>query len=106
MSSAEEKKKESIDEKGTEGRKPQTITAVTVDPEHLARLKADKKKFHRKRRIKDWAMFTGYLTPSLVGVMLFFFLPLLLILKTSFQRSSTNSDFVGFVNYERVLTNE
>ena len=56
--------------------------------------------------MKDWAMFTGYLTPSLVGVLLFFFLPLLMILKTSFQKSTTNYDFVGVANYEKVLTND
>jgi len=109
MSSDEEKNNDQtaqVKAETREDRKPQADPALAIDPERLAKMHEDKKRFHRKRRIKDWAMFTGYLTPSLVGVMLFFFLPLLLILKTSFQRSSTNSDFVGFVNYERVLTNE
>ena len=68
--------------------------------------KKAKKRLHRLRRLQDWGVFTGYLTPSFVGVMLFFFLPLLMLLKTSFQKSSTNTDFVGFDNYERVLTND
>ena len=106
MPSEETQNKETIKEETRADRKPQTVSAVTIDPEHLAKIKLDKKKFHRKRRLKDWAMFTGYLTPSLVGVLVFFYLPLLLILKTSFQRSSTNTDFVGFDNYSRVLTNE
>lgn len=109
MSSDNIDNKESIETKVTEtreDRKPQQAAAVPFDPEHIARMKEAKKRFHRKRRIKDWFMFTSYLTPSLVGVLLFFYLPLLLILKTSFQRSSTNSDFVGFTNYERVITNE
>ena len=108
MPSSEEKNNDQITEvKETRAdRKPQADPAIAIDPERLARMHENKKRFHRKRRIKDWAMFTGYLTPSLVGVMVFFFLPLLLILKTSFQRSSTNTDFVGIENYERVLTNE
>ena len=64
-----------------------------------------KKRLHRKRKLLDWGIFTGYLLPSLLGVLLFFFLPLLLLLKTSFQKSSTNTDFVGIDNYKRVLTN-
>lgn len=86
--------------------KKNQITPVTVDPSSRAKLLAQKKKLHKIRRIQEWGLFTGYLTPSLVGVMLFFFLPLLLLLKTSFQKSSTNTDFIGLANYERVLTNE
>ena len=64
-----------------------------------------KKRLHRRRKILDWGVFTGYLLPSLLGVFLFFFMPLLMLLKTSFQKSSTNTDFVGFTNYTRVITN-
>ena len=64
-----------------------------------------KRRLHRRRRMLDWGVFTGYLLPSLAGVLLFFFLPLLMLLKTSFQKSSTNTDFVGVTNYVRVLTN-
>lgn len=92
--------------KGSVKEQPQITTALTTDPARLAQMKAAKKRFHRRRRMKDWAMFTGYLTPSLVGVLLFFFLPLLMILKTSFQKSTTNYDFVGFENYNRVLSND
>ena len=86
--------------------KKNQITPVTVDPSSRAKLLEQKKKLHKIRKIQEWGLFTGYLTPSLVGVMLFFFLPLLMLLKTSFQKSSTNTDFIGFANYERVLTNE
>ncbi|MBR1797850.1 MAG: sugar ABC transporter permease [Clostridiales bacterium] len=75
------------------------------DQESLLKLKADKARSRRRRKLADWALFTGYLTPSFLGVLVFFFLPLLMILKTSFQKSSTNTDFIGFTNYERVLTN-
>ncbi len=95
-----DKEKESVKEQ------PQITTPLTTDPARLAQMKAAKKRFHRRRKMKDWAMFTGYLTPSLVGVLLFFFLPLLMILKTSFQKSTTNYDFVGVANYEKVLTND
>lgn len=84
---------------------PESSSEPAVE-KHPHQTKKEKKRLHRIRQIKDWFMFTGYLTPSLTGVLLFFFLPLLLLLKTSFQRSSTNAEFVGFTNYERVLTND
>ncbi len=68
-------------------------------------LSRQKKKLHMRRKLLDWGVFTGYLLPSLAGVVLFFFLPLAMLLITSFQKSSTNSTFVGFANYERVLSN-
>lgn len=82
------------------------ITPVTVSPEARQKIVAEKKKLHRIRKLKEWGVLTGYLTPSLLGVLLFFFFPLLLLLKTSFQKSANNSQFTGFSNYERVLTNE
>ena len=108
MSSDKESKKIKLNDKEKESVKeqPQIATPLTMDPARLAQMKAAKKRFHRRRKMKDWAMFTGYLTPSLVGVLLFFFLPLLMILKTSFQKSTTNYDFVGVANYEKVLTND
>ncbi len=60
----------------------------------------------RKKSIREWFVFTGYLTPSLLGVLLFFFGPMLIVLVQSFQRSSTNSEFVGLKNYETVLNNQ
>ncbi len=71
-----------------------------------AEINKRKRRLHRKRKMLDWGVFTAYLFPSLAGVLLFFFLPLLMLLKTSFQKSSTNTDFVGFDNYARVLTNK
>lgn len=82
------------------------VTALSVDPLRKEQLLKDKKRLRTARRLKEWGIFTGYLTPSLVGVLLFFFLPLLMLLKTSFQKSATNTGFVGFKNYERVLTND
>ena len=83
-----------------------SITPVDLDPAQRQRLIAQKKRLHRRRKLQEWGLFTGYLTPSLAGVLLFFFLPLIMLLKTSFQKSSTNPGFVGFRNYERVLTND
>jgi len=63
------------------------------------------KKGAAKRRRRDWLVHTGYLAPSLAGVMLFFFLPLLVILYNSTLKSVTNSDFVGLDNYSDVFSN-
>ena len=84
---------------------PKDIPVFEDTPERKAKLELRRKR-HIKRRIRDWGIFTGYLTPSFAGVLVFFFLPLLLLLKTSFQKSPTNSDFVGLRNYVRVLTND
>ena len=61
MPSSEEKNTDQITEvKETRAdRKPQADPALAIDPERLARMHENKKRFHRKRRIKDWAMFTG-----------------------------------------------
>ena len=67
--------------------------------------KRQKKALRLKRKLLDWSVFTAYLLPSLAGVVVFFFLPLLMLGKTSFQKSATKTDFVGFINYERVFTN-
>jgi multiple sugar transport system permease protein len=84
---------------------PKDIPVFEDTLERRAKLESRKKR-HFKRKLRDWGIFTGYLTPSFAGVLVFFFLPLLMLLKTSFQKSPTNSDFVGFRNYERVLTND
>jgi len=60
----------------------------------------------RKKSVREWFIFTGYLTPSLLGVLLFFFGPMLIVLVQSFQRSATNSQFVGVNNYINVATNQ
>ena len=84
---------------------PKDIPVFEETPERKEKL-AIRKKRHFKRKLRDWGIFTGYLTPSFAGVLVFFFLPLIMLLKTSFQKSPTNSDFVGFRNYVRVLTND
>ena len=83
-----------------------SVTVSDISEESRAELEKRKKKMHNKRRLKEWGLFSGYLTPSLVGVLVFFFMPMILLLKTSFQKSATNTDFIGFKNYERTLTNE
>ncbi|MCR4703708.1 MAG: sugar ABC transporter permease [Saccharofermentans sp.] len=84
---------------------PKDIPVFEQTPERIEKLELRKKR-HFKRKLRDWGIFTGYLTPSFAGVLVFFFLPLIMLLKTSFQKSPTNSDFVGFRNYARVLTND
>ena len=84
---------------------PKDIPVFEDTPERREKL-AVRNKCHFMRKLRDWGIFTGYLTPSFVGVLLFFFLPLLMLIKTSFSKSPTNPDFVGLRNYERVLTND
>ncbi len=69
-------------------------------------VQAKKKAGIRQRKKRDWFVFTAYLTPSFAGVMLFFILPLVMIFETSFQRSATNSTFVGIKNYADIIGNE
>ncbi len=71
-----------------------------------AKQKKQKKLHHAARRIKEWGISTGFLLPSFAGVMLFFFVPFAMLVKMSFQKSATNSSFVGFENYSKVIANE
>ena len=71
-----------------------------------AKQKKQKKLHHAARRIKEWGISTGFLLPSFAGVMLFFFVPFAMLVKMSFQKSATNSSFVGFENYSKVIVNE
>lgn len=84
---------------------PKDIPVFENTPERREKL-ALRRKRYQNRKFREWVTFTGYLTPSLVGVLVFFFMPLFMLLVTSFQKSPTNSDFVGLRNYERVLTND
>ena len=61
---------------------------------------------HMGRKIREWGVSTGFLLPSFAGVMLFFFVPFAMLIGMSFQKSATNSSFVGFDNYSKVITNE
>src|ERR1035437_3675826 len=65
-----------------------------------------RKKGRGRRKRSEWLVSTAYLLPSLAGGVLFFFLPLIMILVTSTQKSVTNSDFVGMDNYSAVLGNQ
>ena len=61
---------------------------------------------HILYKLKEWGAGTGFLLPSVAGVMLFFIVPFIMLIQMSFQKSATNSDFVGIENYKTVLTNE
>ncbi len=84
---------------------PKDIPEFEDTPERRETL-ALRKKRHLNRKLREFGIFSGYLTPSFVGVAVFFILPLGMLLFTSFQTSPTNHTFVGLRNYERVLTNE
>lgn len=59
-----------------------------------------------RRKAGEWMTHTAYLTPSLAGVMLFFFLPLIMIAYNSTMKSALNNEFVGLKNYTDVLNNK
>lgn len=63
------------------------------------------KKSKKFKNFRETLVFSKYLAPSVAGVMLFFFGPMVQIAVNSFQKSPTNPEFVGLQNYERVLTN-
>ena len=65
-----------------------------------------KKLLRMRRKIRAWGVSTGFLMPSLAGVLLFFFVPFLMLVKMSFTKSVTNNSFAGFENYEKVLTSD
>lgn len=64
---------------------------------------------NRKRRHryywKDRLVATGYLLPSLLGVMVFFVVPFLVVIVYAFVNNSIQMEFVGFDNFRSVLQN-
>ena len=58
-----------------------------------------------KQRIRDSLCGAAFLTPSVVGVTLFFVLPFLVVVYYSFIQSPISPDFVGLANYKSVLQN-
>lgn len=60
----------------------------------------------RRRKLREWLVYIGYLLPSMAGVTVFFLAPLVLIGYNSTLRSTTSNDFVGLDNYTRVLENK
>jgi len=68
--------------------------------------KQNKTLYKLLRRTKDWGISTGFLLPSFAGVLLFFIIPFIMLIKMSFQKSATNSSFVGFDNYTKVISND
>ena len=60
---------------------------------------------HFVKKTKEWGISVGFLLPSFAGVMLFFFIPFVMLVIMSFQKSAADSSFAGFDNYIRVITN-
>nr|MCR4688671.1 hypothetical protein [Saccharofermentans sp.] len=54
---------------------PDDIPEFEDTPERREKVK-NRKQSALKRKLRDWGIFTGYLTPSFVGVLIFFFMPL------------------------------
>ncbi len=78
-----------------------TVSEIVVNEK-----KNDAPKRKRFKKVREALVFSKYLLPSILGVSLFFFGPMVQIAINSFQKSPTNPEFVGLQNYERVLTNQ
>ncbi len=59
----------------------------------------------RKRKIKENLIGWGFLTPSLVGVLLFFFIPFLVVIYYSVLDNPIFSNFVGLENFAKLFKN-
>ena len=68
--------------------------------------RGSKKATAKTRRFSEWLSSSLFLIPSLLGVVIFFFYPYLMLVRQSFVRSHNNSDFVGLSNYINVLNNQ
>jgi len=79
---------------------------MTIPDDKARNVRMLHKRGARKRKRRDWLVHTAYLTPSFAGVMLFFFLPLMMIVYNSTLKSVTNSTFVGLDNYTDILDNQ
>ena len=71
-----------------------------------AYIKKKRRRASQKRRMFDWMFSTAFLLPSLLGVVIFYFYPYIMLLIQSFLRSFNNSEFVGFTNYVNVINNQ
>ncbi len=61
---------------------------------------------HREKRSRmERLVSVCYLAPSVLGVLVFFVLPFLVVIVYAFTNDSTNLDFVGLENFKAVLSN-
>ena len=60
---------------------------------------------HEKRNWRERLVSVCYLAPSVLGVLVFFVLPFLVVIVYAFTSDATNLDFVGLKNFEAVLSN-
>lgn len=60
---------------------------------------------HEKRSRTERLVSIGYLAPSVLGVLVFFVLPFLVVIVYAFTNDPTNLDFVGLDNFKSVLAN-
>lgn len=67
------------------------------------RLQGKKVQWNKEKKQK--AVSGLFLAPSIVGVLLFFVLPFLVVIYYSFLNNPVSKDFVGFENYVNVITN-
>ena len=65
-----------------------------------------RKKHHNRLNWRERLVATGYLLPSVLGVMVFFVLPFLVVIVYAFVRSPSQLTFVGWENFKAVLGND
>lgn len=86
------------------------VKAVPVSPDGTENLPVKSEKTKRKRRISrrergERLRTSVFMTPSFLGVMMFFILPFLVVIYYSLIDNPTTANFVGFVNFEKLFEN-
>ena len=72
-----------------------------------ARQKMVKKKIKHSKMTKKLKFLSGlYIAPGLIGVLLFFIIPFIVVIFYSFVDNPINAEFVGLDNYKNVMNNE
>ena len=72
----------------------------------MKQLKKRREPRHRERRNwRERLVSICYLAPSMLGVLVFFVLPFLVVIVYAFTGDPTNLDFVGWENFKSVLNN-
>lgn len=86
-----------------------TDTSTSVVPQQpplsksLKKRKTKKRISHRNRWERFWTSL--FLTPSFLGVLLFFIVPFFFVIQYSFIDNNTTQNFVGLQNFENLFSN-
>ena len=69
------------------------------------RMKAGERFSYLMGRLRDFLMSIGFLGPSFLGVVVFFIAPFGVVVYYSLIKSSLDDEFVGLLNYQKLLEN-